>query len=221
MGKESFILYLEQQEVFEMLSDAEAGKLIKAIFEYEKTGKIMNLDKALQIAFIPIKSSLDRNKEKYNKVVERNKKNIEKRWNKENTKNTTGKNGINTNTQNTDNDNEYDNDNVNVNVNDNVNNNIPASEVKTSTASVKASKHKYGEFKNVLLKDEELQSLKEQYQNWEELIEYLDQYIEMKGYKAKSHYLCIKNWVIDAVKKKKINNNKTQNKTAMEEFLNG
>lgn len=118
MEKESFILYLEQQEVFEMLTDEEAGKLIKAIFEYEKTGKVINLDKALQIAFIPIRSSLDRNKEKYNKVVERNKKNIEKRWKKENTKNTTGKNGINTNTKNTDNDNEheydneYDNDNV-------------------------------------------------------------------------------------------------------------
>lgn len=219
MEKESFILYLEQQEVFEMLTDEEAGKLIKAIFEYEKTRKISEVERPIQIAFMPIKIVLDKNREKYNKKVEANKKNIEKRWNKENTKNTIGKNGINTNTQNTDNDNEYDN--VNVNVNDNVNNNIPASEVKTSTASVKASKHKYGEFKNVLLKDEELQSLKEQYQNWEELIEYLDQYIEMKGYKAKSHYLCIKNWVIDAVKKKKINNNKTQNKTAMEEFLNG
>ena len=38
--------------------------------------------------------------------------------------------------------------------------NIPASEEKSSTASVKASKHKYGEYKNVLLKDEELQKLK-------------------------------------------------------------
>ena len=102
-----------------------------------------------------------------------------------------------------------------------IDNNIPASEVKTSTASVKASKHKYGEFKNVLLKDEELQNLKEQYQNWEELIKYLDEYIEMKGYKAKSHYLCIKKWVVDAVKKQKANNNTVKNKTAVEEFLNG
>ena len=124
MGKESFILYLEQQEVFEMLSDEEAGKLIKAIFEYEKTGKIINLDKALQIAFIPIKSSLDRNKEKYNKVVERNKKNIEKRWKKENTKNTTGKSGMNINTKNTDNDNDSDNVNDNDNEYDNDSDNV-------------------------------------------------------------------------------------------------
>lgn len=80
-------------------------------------------------------------------------------------------------------------------------NNIPASEEKSSSASVKASRHKYGEYKNVLLKDEELQRLKGEYQNWEELITYLDEYIEMKGYKAKSHYLCIKKWVVEAVKR--------------------
>ena len=64
------------------------------------------------------------------------------------------------------------------------------------------TKHKYGEYKNVLLKDEELQALKKDYSNWEYLIKYLDEYIEMKGYKAKSHYLCIKKWVVDAVNKK-------------------
>ena len=109
---------------------------------------------------------------------------------------------------------------------------LPASEEKSSPASVKAndiialkdqelqeekkakaSKHKYGEYKNVLLKDEELQKLKKEYSNWEELIKYLDEYIEMKGYKAKSHYLCIKKWVVDAVKR-------TKRKSAQEEFLN-
>lgn len=61
-------------------------------------------------------------------------------------------------------------------------------------------KHKYGEYKNVLLKDDELEKLKKEYSNYEDLIKYLDEYIEMKGYKAKSHYLCIKKWVTDAVK---------------------
>lgn len=92
--------------------------------------------------------------------------------------------------------------------------NIPASEEESSTASVKASKHKYGEYKNVLLKDEELQKLKEEYVNWEELIKYLDEYIEMKGYKAKSHYLCIRKWVVDAVKR-----STKSNKSAIEEWL--
>ena len=94
-------------------------------------------------------------------------------------------------------------------------NNIPASEDESSSASAKASKHKYGNYKNVLLKDEELQSLKEKYSNWEELIQFLDEYIEMKGYKAKSHYLCILKWVIKAVdeqnKKNNIQNKNTYN----------
>ena len=118
MAKDSFILYLEQKQIFEMLTDEEAGQLIKAIFEYEDTGQTVTLDRSLQIAFLPIKNVLDRNKEKYEKVVERNKKNIEKRWNKEDTKNTTGKNGIPKNTKNTDNDNEHDNDNDNEHDND-------------------------------------------------------------------------------------------------------
>lgn len=114
MARDSFILYLEQKQIFEMLTDEEAGQLIKAIFEYEDTGQIVLLDRSLQIAFLPIRNVLDRNKEKYEKVVERNKKNLEKRWNKEDTKNTTGKNGIPKNTKNTDNDNDNDNEHDNI-----------------------------------------------------------------------------------------------------------
>ena len=91
------------------------------------------------------------------------------------------------------------------------------SEVKTSSSDVaKASKRKYGEYKHVLLKDEELQALKRDYSNWEDLIKYLDEYIEMKGYKAKSHYLCIKRWVVDAVKERK---KKHGSNDSWEEFI--
>ncbi len=74
----------------------------------------------------------------------------------------------------------------------------------------KESKSKYGEYKHVLLTDKELQSLKSDYINYLDLINYLDEYIEMKGYKAKSHYLCIKKWVVDAVKKNFKNNSKNK-----------
>lgn len=64
-------------------------------------------------------------------------------------------------------------------------------------------KNIYGEYQNVRLTEKELQSLKSSYGDLtDELITYLDEYIEMKGYKAKSHYLCIKKWVVDAVKSK-------------------
>ncbi len=66
-------------------------------------------------------------------------------------------------------------------------------------------KHKHGEYQHVLLKDAEFDKLVNEL--GEELtqacITYLDEYIEMKGYKAKSHYLCIKKWVVDAVKERR------------------
>ena len=61
----------------------------------------------------------------------------------------------------------------------------------------KEVKHKYGEYKNVLLKDSEINKLKSDYPlEYDGFIKYLDEYIEMKGTKYKSHYLAIKKWVI-------------------------
>jgi hypothetical protein len=84
---------------------------------------------------------------------------------------------------------------INVTYN-NINNNNKSEYIYNTTPP----KHKYGEYNNVLLTDEELEKIKSNYNNWEDLIKYLDEYIEMKGYKAKSHYLCIKKWVVDAVR---------------------
>ena len=98
-----------------------------------------------------------------------------------------------------------------VNTNKNVKNDKNVKNERNNNISAKANKHKYGEYQNVLLKDEELQKLKNEYENWEELIKYLDEYIEMKGYKAKNHYLCIKKWVVDAVNKNKPKQQKQDN----------
>ena len=76
----------------------------------------------------------------------------------------------------------------------------------------KKKKNTYGEYKNVLLTDKEFKTLQDEYSNYEELIKYLDEYIEMKGYKAKSHYLCIKKWVLDAVNKQTNTNKQKTNK---------
>lgn len=71
---------------------------------------------------------------------------------------------------------------------------------KDNIAKWKPQKHKYGQYQHVLLSDEQLLKLKKEYPaDWLKLITYLDEYIEMKGYKAKNHYLAIKKWVVDAV----------------------
>ena len=56
------------------------------------------------------------------------------------------------------------------------------------------SKHKYGEYGHVLLSDEEVQKLQERFPDWQDKIRELDEGIELKGYKYKSHYLAILKW---------------------------
>lgn len=56
-------------------------------------------------------------------------------------------------------------------------------------------KSTYGEYHNVLLTDEEYKHLQGEYSNIDEIIQFLDSYIEEKGYKSKSHFLAIKRWV--------------------------
>lgn len=84
-------------------------------------------------------------------------------------------------------------------------------------------KHKYGEYQNVLLKDNELKTLVVIYgqEKTDACIKELDEYIEMKGYKAKSHYLAIRKWVIDRVEeieKKKSSQNSGAKKTQFNNF---
>ena len=90
---------------------------------------------------------------------------------------------------------------------------IENKEAKASTP--KETKHVYGEYKHVRLKDSELKKLIEEYGQamTDSCIKYLDEYVEMKGTKYKSHYLVIKKWVVDAVKERQAKGSKT-NKVA-------
>ena len=75
---------------------------------------------------------------------------------------------------------------------------------KENTAHAVQKKTAFGEFKNVLLTKNEFENLKAQYsQEFEAIINYLSNYIEMKGYKAKSHYLAIQKWVVLAYREQK------------------
>lgn len=58
----------------------------------------------------------------------------------------------------------------------------------------KPVKHKYGEYKHVMLTDDEYNKLYQEYPNASELIKKLDEGIELKGYKYNSHYLAIRKW---------------------------
>ena len=72
--KDNFLLKKSQISVFKELSNEDAGKLIKGIFEYSVTGEI-TLEGYLKIIFLPIKEEIDKNEEKYEMICERNRNN--------------------------------------------------------------------------------------------------------------------------------------------------
>ena len=58
----------------------------------------------------------------------------------------------------------------------------------------KPIKHKHGEYKNVLLSDDELEKLKKEFSDWKDRIERLSSYVASTGKSYKSHYATIRNW---------------------------
>jgi hypothetical protein len=87
------------------------------------------------------------------------------------------------------NDNENDNEN-DVSYHDSYNDTSDVSFKKPS----KPTKHKYGEYNNVLLSDDELEKLKTEYPDYAERIERLSSYVASTGKSYKSHYATIRNW---------------------------
>lgn len=86
------------------------------------------------------------------------------------------------------------NDNDNDNENDNEDS-YHESYNESSTIRQKPARHKYGQYKNVLLTDEELEKLKGEFPgDWEARIERLSEYIASKGAKYKSHLATIRAW---------------------------
>jgi hypothetical protein len=94
----SFIIHKDSLSILDQLTDEQAGKLFKSIYQYQKTGEIGIVDQLVKIALNPFLNQFERDNQKYESVVDRNRQNIAKRWN---TKNTTGKTGIPNDTKNT------------------------------------------------------------------------------------------------------------------------
>lgn len=69
-------------------------------------------------------------------------------------------------------------------------------EQSTKESSTKReTRHKYGEYKNVLLTDSDLEKLKTEFPtDWEERIERLSSYMASSGKSYKSHLATIRNW---------------------------
>lgn len=83
----------------------------------------------------------------------------------------------------------------------------------------KPIRHKYGEYKNVLLSDDELSKLKNEFPNdWEERIENLSEYIESTGKKYKNHLATIRSWAKRECGKRGENNGTNKGNTKPNDY---
>jgi hypothetical protein len=92
-GKKSFVLYTSYVHAINLLSDEQAGKLLKHIFNYVNDLDPVEDDVLVRVAFEPIKQQLKRDliewKSERKRRSNAGKKGMEKRWSKSITKDNT------------------------------------------------------------------------------------------------------------------------------------
>ncbi len=67
-------------------------------------------------------------------------------------------------------------------------------ELSKDNSNKKPTKHKYGEYSNVLLSDQDMEKLKSEFPDWQARIERLSSYMASTGKSYKNHLATIRNW---------------------------
>ncbi len=97
---------------------------------------------------------------------------------------------------------------------------LSTKEQSTNESSTKKeTRHKYGEYSNVLLSDSDMKKLKDEFPtDWEKRIERLSAYMASTGKGYKSHLATIRNWARrDSEARKKTGRNESHWKKTEEE----
>ena len=211
--KSSFVLYDKYQEQVSMLSDEQAGQLFKAVLAYRNNEQVEVIDPAVKILLSVIKQQIDIDDKKYQETCERRKaagskggiaKANNAKQNAEESSNTK---------QSIANDifakqsqeecsnvkqrltNLADSDSDCGSDCDNEKNNTPLLSPQGENAKEKITRHKYGQYKNVLLSDDEMEKLKAEYPtDWQARIERLSEYMASTGKSYKSHLATMRAW---------------------------
>lgn len=182
--------------IFETLAkqgkDKQATELIIAIIRFDMTGEEPTITDD-GVAFVwesVIKPQLEENIQKYKEVSKARSEAVGNRYKQDNTNATNEYNCSNSNQKNEKNTiaTDYDVD-IDVDIDND-------SELKEKiNKKEKPQKHKYGQYQNVLLSDDELEKLKIEFPvDWEERIERVSEYCASKGATYKNYLATIRNW---------------------------
>ena len=179
-------VFTDFAEAIEPLSEAERGRLFTAMLQYASTGETAELKGAERFVWPTAKQNIDRTRVEAERNAAcgskggRPKKPVETDLNR--------KKAVETdlNRKKADKDKDKDKDNI-----------IPPISPNGDIVPLEGErphKHKYGEYKNVLLTDDELEKLKAEYADYLDRIERLSSYLASTGKTYKSHYATIRNW---------------------------
>ena len=203
-------LFLDRQKEFNMLSDEQAGKLIKGIFEYGATGEeLASDDLTVNILFSVIKAQLD---EVANKYDEKCRKNREIATNRERKKRDSKSTNVDERAADDGSEHERSPESTNVherasettNVNERDISSTKSTNTNTNTntktntkTNINADALIYGTFHNVTLTQEEYDSLIGDYgrKTVEDYIDRVDNYCERTGRTYPNCYLTIREWM--------------------------
>lgn len=82
--KNSFVMYKSWMPAIKSMSDEQAGKLIKAVYEFSVNPDVEIEDPAIRFVFEIIKETIKKDSEKYAETKEKRKAAVKARWDKEN-----------------------------------------------------------------------------------------------------------------------------------------
>lgn len=182
--RSSFVVYAETLDYAGDLTDAQLGQLYRAQLTYATGGTPVVTDPEVRGIWRVVKHRMDVDAEKYESKCQQARANASGR--KRTQADATESQRI-------------EGDTVTVTDNETV-----TDKTVNTPNGVKPAKHKHGQ--HVLLTDEEYAKLIADHGEAQAnaAVAFLDEYIERRGYKVKSHYLALRKWVFDALREEDI-----------------
>lgn len=198
----SMLIMCDDYEMYDQLSNEDAGRVFKALMHKYGAGEEPEegtMSAFASFAFSVLSKQIDRSEKKYKAKSEAGKAGGEKSGEVRSKREAKAKqNEANSKQSEAD---EKQNELPNPNPNPNPNPISPSeildicADAQPTTRSTKPVRHKYGQYQNVLLSDEDMAKLQAECPiDWQERIERLSEYIASKGAKYKDHLATIRSW---------------------------
>ena len=194
MERNSFIFHSMWWDLLKELPDDDRGRLFKAVCAYVFDGELPSLEPMEMAIFSMIRKKLDDDYEEWmaskKRMAEGGKKGMESRWGKGSIRSDKGvissnkvvKAPITP---------------ITVTVTDTVTDTVTVTDTEESKkADKRPARHRFGEYKHVLLSDPELEKLKSDFGEYQtdQAIKKVDEYCERTGKTYKNYNLTLRKW---------------------------